>query len=157
MNKTERNVRVDGEEEDCGRGDEEFWPLSEKKPFFNVIMSKSHVKPICILALPLRIHSKLPCETTIPTLLKYRGKTWKATYHGGNHHSPSPKRLDSNSWRQFVSDNDLKVGDGCVFQLLHSSSSKLVFRVQILRGDIPSAFLRRTSGETAHTPILLLD
>lgn len=52
MNQTERNVPVEEEEEeDFEFGNEEFWPLSENKPFFNVILSKSQVKPSCNLVI----------------------------------------------------------------------------------------------------------
>ena len=64
------------------------------------------------------------------------------------------KRFDS-SWKTFVIDNNLKVGDGCVFELMELSEEKLKFRAQILRGDIPSQFQDSEDGESADTAIFI--
>uniref|UniRef100_A0A5B7BYH2 TF-B3 domain-containing protein n=1 Tax=Davidia involucrata TaxID=16924 RepID=A0A5B7BYH2_DAVIN len=127
----------------------EFWPLSGK-PFFHLILSKSHVKPSYYLVFPAKIHSVLPCAT-VPGVLTYRDKNWEIAYIGdrGCH-----KRLDTN-WKTFASDNDLKVGDACVFELMECSSTNIKFRVQILRGDFPSELLARVNGETSNTPIVI--
>lgn len=66
------------------------------------------------------------------------------------------KKFDS-GWRAFINDNNLKAGDACVFELIERSSKKLVFRVQILRGDIPPEFQGKVSseGESSNTPIVI--
>lgn len=69
----------------------------------------------------------------------------------------SKKRFDCVSWRKFVEDNNLNVGDECVFQLVHSSTSKLVFKFQIFRVNNPSYFCKRTTGETAKSHIDIND
>lgn len=65
------------------------------------------------------------------------------------------KSLDRKSWKAFVDDNNLKAGDGCVFELTECSSTRLVFRVQILRGDIPAELLAKVIGEDAEKSIVL--
>ncbi|CAB4269257.1 unnamed protein product [Prunus armeniaca] len=64
-----------------------------------------------------------------------------------------PQRLDN--WKAFAIDNNLKVGDSCVFEQLECSSTRLVFRVQILRGDIPFEFLDKLDGDNVDAPIVL--
>lgn len=71
-------------------------------------------------------------------------------YNGANR----LKQFDRSSWGAFVNANDLKAGDGCVFELMECSSAKLVFRVQILRGDIPAELLENCIGE-ADKPIVV--
>ncbi|CAB4269161.1 unnamed protein product [Prunus armeniaca] len=126
---------------------DEFWPLSEK-PFFDVVLTKTTVKPMYHLVVPGKFSATLP-SCTIPTILTFRGKNWEMIYHG----SSSYKRLDN--WKVFAIDNNLKVGDACVFEQLECSSTRLVFRVQILRGDIPSEFLDKLDGDNVDAPIVL--
>jgi hypothetical protein len=51
------------------------------------------------------------------------------------------KLFDSNGWGNFVKDNNLKLGDACVFELMEHSKDKIVFQVQILRGNPRSNYL----------------
>ncbi|KAJ7950649.1 B3 domain-containing protein [Quillaja saponaria] len=102
------------------------------------------------MGIPVKIQQILPC-TKIPTVLSYRGKKWKMLYNGKN---VKHKRFDG-SWRTFVNDNKLKVGDACVFELMEKSEKGLNFRVQILRGDIPSKFLNMVNGESINAPIMI--
>ena len=71
--------------------------------------------------------------------------------------APGRKVFDYRGWRNFVDDNCLKEGDACIFELMENSQEKLVFQVQILRGDIPSIFLEREEniGKSAEEPILI--
>ncbi|KAH7571582.1 hypothetical protein JRO89_XS04G0084500 [Xanthoceras sorbifolium] len=130
------------------RGDE-FWPLSGK-PFFHIILAKSHLYPLYQMGLPSKIHSLLPSRD-IPTFLSYKGKEWKMVYYGKCQYR---KRFDS-SWKTFTIDNKLKVGDACVFELMEFREDKIIFRAQILRGDIPSKFEHSENGESADTPIFI--
>ncbi|GMP42158.1 hypothetical protein CsSME_00011985 [Camellia sinensis var. sinensis] len=128
---------------------DEFWPLSGK-PYFHVFLAKSQLKPLYQLHLPVKAQPVLP-SSRIPVVLTYRGKNWEIILHGDS----SRKRFDPPSWRTFASDNDLKVGDACLFELVEFSSSNHKFRVQILRGDFPSVLLERVNGETPNTPIVV--
>lgn len=58
-------------------------------------------------------------------------------------------------WKTFAIDNKLKVGDACVFELTECSNDCLKFRVQILRGDIPSKFEDNTNSENEDTTIII--
>ncbi|RXH93198.1 hypothetical protein DVH24_013774 [Malus domestica] len=127
---------------------DEFWPLS-KKPFFEVIIRKANVKPSYQMVIPAKFQPTLP-SCSIPTVLTFGGKNWEMTYTGGS----IQRKFDIN-WREFVNDNNLKVGDACVFELLECSSTKVVFRVQILRGDIPSELLGNLKGDTVDAPIII--
>jgi hypothetical protein len=95
------------------------------------------------------LHKIIP-SLVISTVLTYRGNNWDMSYNG--HY----KRIVS-GWRAFVDDNNLKVGDACVFELMECCYTKLIFRVQILRGDLPSEFLDKVSfdGESSGTPIII--
>ncbi|KAA8520332.1 hypothetical protein F0562_014588 [Nyssa sinensis] len=126
-----------------------FWPLSSK-PFFHLLLSKSHVKPSYQLVIPAKFHPVLPCAT-VPAVLTYLGKSWEVAYIGDR---GSYKKFDTN-WKTFAIDNDLKVGDACVFELMECSRTNIMFRVQILRGDFPPELLARVNGDTSNTPILI--
>ncbi|KAG5538926.1 hypothetical protein RHGRI_019468 [Rhododendron griersonianum] len=126
--------------------EDEFWPLSGK-PYFSVVLSHTQVNGL--LSLPVKIVRALPSSSVL-VILSYCGKNWDMVYLGGH----SLKRLDS-GWKTFAHDNDLKVGDACVFELMESSSDVFRFRVQILRGDFPPELEERVNGETSNTPIVL--
>lgn len=126
--------------------EDEFWPLSGK-PYFGVIIGKTQIKPLYQLNVPAKMHRVLP-HVVLPVVLNYCGKSWKMVYYGDNAH----KRFDPR-WKYFVIDNNLKVGDACVFELTECSNSKLKFRVQILRGDFPSELLTKAKGVTSNAPI----
>ncbi|KAJ4721407.1 B3 domain-containing protein [Melia azedarach] len=128
---------------------DEFWPLSGK-PYFTMILAKSHVQPLYQLTLPAKMTAILP-SLEIPAFLTYKGKEWQMVYHG---EVCKGKRFDTN-WKKFAIDNKLKVGDGCVFELIECSSEKIKFKVQILRGDIPCKFEDKTNGESENMPIII--
>lgn len=93
------------------------------------------------------MHPLLPSQDT-RAVLAYKDKTWDVMLF------TKGKRFDY-SWRQFVDDNHLKTGDACVFELIECLSSKVTFKVQILRGDFPADLLAKVSGETAGAPIVI--
>lgn len=94
------------------------------------------------------MHPLVPSAVT-PAVVVYQDKRWEMNFLGG---SRAHKRLDT-GWRTFVIDNNLKVGDACVLELMEWNTRNIEFRVQILRGDIPSVLLDRVSGETLDTAI----
>ncbi|KAF8412792.1 hypothetical protein HHK36_000762 [Tetracentron sinense] len=128
--------------------DDEFWPLSGK-PYFHCILTKSNVKSGYQLILPVKMHPMLP-SALVPVVLTCQNKNWEMLYYGDRNF----KRFDP-SWRKFVSDNNLKIGDACVFELMECSSKIIKFRVQILNGEIPFEFLSRVNGETLDSPIVI--
>ncbi|PRQ56911.1 putative transcription factor B3-Domain family [Rosa chinensis] len=125
---------------------DEFWPLSGK-PFFDIILTKSHVKPIYEIEIPAKLDPILPAGASVPMVLSFADKSWDMTYN-------EIKLVDRHLWRAFVDDNSLKAGDGCIFELTRCDSTKVVFKVQILRGDIPAELVKKYPGE-AEKPIII--
>lgn len=101
--------------------------------------------------LPVKINTVLP-PLVIPTSLTYMGKEWHMKYHG---QCKCRSRWLDCGWKKFAADNNLKVGDVCVFELLECSRKQLKFRVQILRGDIPAELPCKTNGESVDTPLII--
>ncbi|XP_058225114.1 B3 domain-containing protein Os04g0386900-like isoform X2 [Rhododendron vialii] len=126
--------------------EDEFWPLSEK-PYFSIVLSQSQLNGH--LSLPVKIGRALP-SSSVPLILSCCGKNWDMVYLGER----SQGKLNS-GWKTFARDNNLKVGDACVFELMESGSDVIRFRVQILRGDFPPELEERVNGETSYTPIVL--
>ncbi|KAL1359394.1 hypothetical protein HN51_004712 [Arachis hypogaea] len=122
-------------------GDEDIQPLSGC-PFYHVIISKSHIYPA--FSMPVSNELALP-SAVVPAILKYGSKSWDIQYCGlGKSYN---KFFNHRGWKKFAVDNHLEVGDACVFELKESSEEKLVFQVQILRGDLPETFLKRKEKE----------
>ncbi|RZC74098.1 hypothetical protein C5167_049573 [Papaver somniferum] len=116
------------------------------KPYFHCILAKTQ---LFNMGIPKSVSQLLP-EEEVPVVLSYQNKTWRMKFCGNR----SVKRFDP-SWKYFVQDNNLKVGDGCVFELTAHSNECIKFRVQILDGDIPCEFLDRVEGETINHPIVI--
>ncbi|KAL6137367.1 hypothetical protein ACLB2K_062659 [Fragaria x ananassa] len=127
---------------------EEFWPLSGK-PFFDIILTKSHVKPIYQMGIPAELDPILP-SGSIHTVLVYGDKSWEMTYNGEKRH----KQFNRKSWGAFVDENNLKAGDALVFELMECNSTQIGFRVQILRGDIPQELIEKANHE-AEQPVVI--
>lgn len=86
--------------------------------------------------MPARMVQLLP-RATIPVVLRHGGKNWNLSYKGD---FKTPK-FDPR-WKTFVTENHLKVGDACVFELMDKSRTKLRFKVHILRLDnLPNELL----------------
>lgn len=90
-------------------------------------------------------------QATGPVVLTYGGKTWTMSYSGDSNRP----RFDS-GWKAFITDNDLKCGDACVFEKMESSNTN-TFKVHILRVGLPPELqeLVDSRGSTAGTPIVL--
>ncbi|KAL0464364.1 UNVERIFIED_CONTAM: B3 domain-containing protein [Sesamum latifolium] len=116
---------------EAAKPEEDDIPYLTGKPFFDVVLAKSHVNPIYHFQLPVRITRELP-RTTIPVVLRYNRKNWNLDYIG-NCTNP---RFDP-KWRTFVDDNKLEIGDACVFELMERSAMNIKFKVHILKGDLP--------------------
>ncbi|XP_061360379.1 B3 domain-containing protein Os04g0386900-like isoform X2 [Gastrolobium bilobum] len=131
---------------------DEIKPLSGK-PYYHVVLSKTHLSTRYVMGPSNNLFSKLPSHA-VPAVLNYRGKSWDMMYNGQN---TPPKRFTSDGWRNFADDNCLKVGDACIFELMENSKEKIIFEVQILRGDIPSKFLENEMifGQNAEVPIVI--
>ncbi|KAL3516672.1 hypothetical protein ACH5RR_023574 [Cinchona calisaya] len=129
--------------------DDDFSPLTGK-PFCHCIVTKSHVHKLYLMVFPASLHPDLPMKS-VPAVVACRGKTWEMMFMGGN----SKKRFDIQSWKKFVNDNDLNLGDALFWEVMESSDEMVKFKVQIIRGDFPSELERQVNGETEATPIII--
>ncbi|XP_058104016.1 B3 domain-containing protein Os04g0386900-like [Magnolia sinica] len=126
-------------------GQEEIVALTGN-PYFSCIISQSHIKSPYQMMLPRKFHHLLP-SAVVPAILNCRGKSWEMLYYGDR----SFNRFDI-SWKKFATGNNLEVGDALVFELM--DSKKLEFRVQILKGRIPTA-VGDPDGCSSATPIVI--
>ncbi|GJN01126.1 hypothetical protein PR202_ga18365 [Eleusine coracana subsp. coracana] len=136
------------------RDDWEITPVSGNNPFFTTVLSRSQVQKQFQLSIPARFQRHLS-EARVPAVLLCRGKSWEASYCG----DLKGRKLDA-AWRDFAVDNRLRVGDACVFELMggagtEAEAGKVVFRVQVLRGDLPEEVTSK--GATSDEPLVILD
>ncbi|CAN4110488.1 unnamed protein product [Withania somnifera] len=127
----------------------EYWPVSGK-PYVDMILTKTSVKPAYNLYLPKKMTNELP-SAGAPTVLTCGQKKWDMFYGG----IKSNNRITI-GWKEFVDDNNIKEGDGLVLELSECSVSKIHFRVQILRGDFPAELIPEDEeGANSNNPILV--
>jgi hypothetical protein len=103
----------------------------------------------CMQVVPKSLAPFLP-GTTVPATVTWHGRSWEMRFTGGR----QIQRLEA-GWRGFALDNGLKLGDGCVFELVDGRAERVVFRVQVLRADIPAEIRERAGGYTSSSPILI--
>lgn len=65
----------------------------------------------------------------VPAVLTHRGKKWTVLYHGDS----KRRHFEFSDWKRFVTDNNLKMGDACIFEVMESSNVTVRLRVVILR------------------------
>ncbi|TVU14013.1 hypothetical protein EJB05_37454, partial [Eragrostis curvula] len=113
------------------------------KPYFACIMCKSHVRSPSLVPFP-------PPSTAPATLTSWCGRSWDMWFTGGR----QIQRLEA-GWRGFALDNGLRLGDGCVFELVDGAAEggTVKFRVQVLHADIPAAIREKAGGYTSTSPI----
>ncbi|WVZ25413.1 hypothetical protein V8G54_003957 [Vigna mungo] len=129
----------------------EVKPLSGK-PYCHSILASSNLYPRYYMWPATSVRLELPfCE--VPTILTYMGKSWDMVYCGQN----KLQVFRPAGWKKFAVENCLRVGDACIFELMESSDKKVIFEVQILRGDIPSEILKNEMimGQNREMPIVL--
>ncbi|XP_055820013.1 B3 domain-containing protein Os06g0112300-like [Solanum dulcamara] len=128
---------------------DKYWPLSGKS-YVDMIFTKSAVKPIYSLYLPKKMNKELP-SAGAPVVITSGRKKWDLFYGGANNTYKFSTR-----WRKVVDDNNLKEGDGLVFELSQCSTSKIKFTVQILRGDFPAELIPKDlEGNNSDNPIII--
>ena len=99
--------------------------------------------------------TKLLPPVDVPVIFTYCGKKWETLYTIVPREGRGHSLRTSIRWRKFVTDNNLKEGDACVFELSECSNTLVKIRVQILRGDFPSQLLNGVSGLTSNNPIII--
>ncbi|KAI4313554.1 hypothetical protein L6164_026522 [Bauhinia variegata] len=94
-----------------------------ENPFFIVIIQPSYISTRSSLYVPIKFADEhLEKKEGSLILEDLKGTTWSATYNG--------RRILS-GWHKFTRDNDLKVGDACVFEM--TNSIELSFKILIYR------------------------
>lgn len=96
------------------------------------------------------MHPILP-EAVVPTILTCDNKDWEVIYRG---EGTSKKRFQY-GWRHFASSNNIKIGDGGIFELTECSTESIKFRVQILDGEFPLELLDKVDGKHPDNPVLI--
>ncbi|XP_038723749.1 B3 domain-containing transcription factor VRN1-like [Tripterygium wilfordii] len=120
------------------------WPLTSEKiaetlqratsenPYFKVVMTQTSVRKGYGLRIPMAFARRYLRENQSDvTLCVSTGRTWSTEYH--HHKERSDQRtLLYRGWHEFVHDNNLKVGDVCVFELINISEVRFkVFIFQV--------------------------
>ncbi|PKA55715.1 B3 domain-containing protein [Apostasia shenzhenica] len=120
----------------------EIFPL-QGKPYFTYIIWKYQINKPFYLVIPANFHQFLPsCNTK--AILWHQSKEWVVDYV-----IRKTYKVLNGGWRKFATDNNLRLGDACVFELM--DAEKVMFRVQILDGQLPE----RREGVRAEIPILI--
>ncbi|VFQ59524.1 unnamed protein product [Cuscuta campestris] len=120
-------------------------PLSGK-PFFDHVISEN--KPLYQMVFPPRMYSDLP-NGTVEAVIMHGKNTWETTLYGNK----TKKSLDTQTWRHFLDDNNLRPGDALILEVMESSQVFLKFKAQILRGDFPVELDTQIDGGTPENAI----
>ncbi|KAK9095558.1 hypothetical protein Scep_027027 [Stephania cephalantha] len=127
---------LDGTDNDS---EHENQPLLWNVPYFHFIARRTHINHnlftdlnLIVLAFahnavlhlvpPVKMRKNLP-KATIPVVFACRNNNWNVTYIGNRH----PQYFGT-GWRDFVQENDMKIGDGCLLELVECSSEGAKFR-----------------------------
>ncbi|KAJ7961895.1 B3 domain-containing protein [Quillaja saponaria] len=119
---------LDGLEND--RAFERAWKFNSKYPFFRISMSRSYANG-AKLNLPtkfVRTYLEQNRGLSAATLQTPDGRTSHVKYRF-QIYQKLPKVEFQYGWRSFAVDNNLKVGDVCIFEMINSS--ELTFKVSI--------------------------
>lgn len=114
----------------------------EGKPYFTIVLGESHICRNFLVKIPADFLEFLPPSST-SLILSCREKEWAVRCI-----AYAKSKVIRAGWKQFAADNKLKIGDGCVFELLDDDEMK--FRVQILSGDVPAG-----DGDNIDNPIVI--
>ncbi|KAK9065656.1 hypothetical protein SSX86_015057 [Deinandra increscens subsp. villosa] len=136
-----------------GERDPDTWPLSGK-PYFCVVLKASHLANTFKMFIPRFLSEKLPVGE-IPAKIMYRGKVWDLLYLGDQ--GISHCRLEKETWGKFATDNNLAVGNACVFELTEGrpESTSIKFKVQILKDSFPTELEDKAEGGKFENPITI--
>ncbi|XP_022971708.1 B3 domain-containing protein REM8-like isoform X1 [Cucurbita maxima] len=104
-------------------------------PSFMCKIYPSHIQSGAYLNVPRRFAERHIEEPTEMTLQDLDGRTWGVTYY--SYLTPKMKRRVElrSGWRKFFVDNDLKVADFCVFEMISKNSTTIAFKVDIFRAS----------------------
>ncbi|KAM3253105.1 hypothetical protein P3L10_007175 [Capsicum annuum] len=133
--------------------EDEYGPLSGEKPYCDMFLSKTSVKPPYNLYLPRKMQKWLP-SSGAPVVLTCGKYKWDVFYGG----EKSYHKFNRTEWKKFVTDKNLKEGDAVVFELTECSANKIDLRVIVLRDDLPYELIIKDEdkeGARSDNPIIL--
>nr|CAD1845046.1 unnamed protein product [Ananas comosus var. bracteatus] len=113
------------------KAQDEVVPLSGN-PYFTIIISKSQIQQPFRLVVPKEFRELLPPS-------RYCGDRYLKRFETG--------------WKKFAIENNLEIGDGCVFELMDNEN--LNFGVRVLKGEIPSLVRNIEDGRSSDSPIMI--
>ncbi|XP_037419001.1 putative B3 domain-containing protein Os08g0325100 [Triticum dicoccoides] len=93
--------------------DQKVEHIPSDNPTFVAMMSKCNVTGTFTLSVPKQYVKRHVGDTERNICLQCLGKRWEVQFGG----RPEEKRIIS-GWRRFVKDNDVEMGDICIFELL---------------------------------------
>ncbi|KAI4313560.1 hypothetical protein L6164_026525 [Bauhinia variegata] len=107
------------------------------KPFFSVVIQRSYLSNNS-LHIPSKFAQEHIENKQGDVMLEVsKGRTWSATYNNGKLRS---------GWHKFAKDNNLKVGDACVFEM--TNSIELSLKVSIYQAlEVPSCSFSQVCTE----------
>ncbi|XVF17764.1 hypothetical protein REPUB_Repub10bG0151900 [Reevesia pubescens] len=94
-------------------------------PFFTVVMQPSYVLTSGSLSIPYQFAKRYFKKNGEVILRVSDGRTWIVNYKRKVCSLSAKAIFHSHSWRAFVLDNNLKVGDICVFKLIKENGNLL--------------------------------
>ncbi|XP_065871970.1 B3 domain-containing transcription factor VRN1-like [Euphorbia lathyris] len=103
--------------------------FQSQNPSFTLVMQPSYVNNN-VLEIPSRFARKYLKKNGDATLNILDGRTWSIKYYSSTNSGTC--KINSSGWNKFVKDNDLEVGDVCIFELLEYVD-ETVFRVGLSR------------------------
>ncbi|XP_037493189.1 B3 domain-containing transcription factor VRN1 isoform X1 [Jatropha curcas] len=105
--------------------------FKSENPFFIIAMQPSYVHYGAKLAIPANfVRNYFKQKRGKAALSTLDGKSWSVEYYYCVSNGKATARL-GNGWREFSEENNLEVGDICVFELI--IRTKITFKVVILR------------------------
>ncbi|KAI3972846.1 hypothetical protein MKX01_019504 [Papaver californicum] len=108
-----------------------------REPHFVVCMKRSHISAIYYMTVPVDAVRKYIAHETKRVSLEMNGETWITKYTWKIQRVNSG--ISGSGWMNFVEENNINIGDACLFELTTPSattSKKLVhFKVSIFRTD----------------------
>ncbi|XP_042380757.1 B3 domain-containing protein Os04g0386900-like [Zingiber officinale] len=122
-----------------------IFPLTGE-PYFTHIFSCSDLLNNKIV-IPKGFYNHLR-DILITAIFSCEGKTWEVMYFGDR-----VSKYFGSGLNNFIFDNDIREGDGVVFELIHKKN--LHFRVQILHVDVHFHAKDGDDGGSTDNPILI--
>ncbi|XP_011086603.1 B3 domain-containing protein REM16 [Sesamum indicum] len=137
-------------ENEVGSGSEDkVTYLSGDKPFFDMFLMRSTMKPLCQMIFPNRVESLLP-STNLQATVRCSGKIHKIHFYGQR-----KQKGFGSGWRQFLDHHNLVEGDAVVFEVIESNDSNLDLNLHILRSALPPELEEEIKRRRAESKVII--